>query len=120
MRLSKTLSLILLLLCVGVRGGAGERSPDTIPFRFTGYYTTFMRMQSMGLREWKQVVDCMREDGGNTLLLWMGGAFRSRKFPITWKYNQDHKNVQKDFVRALIDYAHTKQIRVLVCLTPLY
>ena len=86
--------------------------------RYTGYYTTFMRMQTMGLREWKQVIDCIHADGGNTFLLWMGGAFRSRKFPITWQYNKDHKNVQKDFVRALIDYAHTKQIRVLLCLTP--
>lgn len=95
---------------------AETRTPTA--FQFTGYYTTFMRMQSMGLKEWKQVVDCMREDGGNTLLLWMGGAFRSRKFPITWRYNQQHKNVQKDFVRALIDYAHAKQVKVLLCLTP--
>jgi len=83
-----------------------------------GYYMTFMRMPTFGLPEWKQMVDCIQEDGGNTLLLWTAGGFRSNKFPITWEYNRAHKNVQKDFVRELIDYAHTKQIQVLLCLTP--
>lgn len=112
--------LVLTLHLLLISGSGTVLAKETLPKAFpsTGYYMTFMRVQSMGLREWKQIVDCIREDGGNTLLLWMGGAFRSRKFPITWRYNQEHKNVRKDFVRALIDYAHRRGVKVLLCLTP--
>lgn len=51
------------------------------------------------------MIDCLEQDGANTLLLWTAGAFRSKKFPITWKYNADHKNVEHDFVGDLIEYA---------------
>ena len=88
------------------------------PLQFRGYYMTFMRMPVMGLPEWKEMIDCIQEDGGNMLLLWMGGGFQSKKFPITWKYNHDHKNVQRDFARKLIDYAHTREIKVLLAFTP--
>ncbi len=88
------------------------------PFTQRGYYITLMRMPVMGLPEWKQAVDCFAEDDINTLILWTAGGFRSKKFPITWKYNADHANVQHDFVRDLIDYAHTKHIRVLLGFTP--
>ena len=88
------------------------------PFVFRGYYMTFMRMPVVGLPEWKQMIDCIQEDGGNTLLLWMGGGFRSKHFPITWKYNADHQNVQRDFARDLIDYAHAKGIKVMLGFTP--
>jgi len=88
------------------------------PFALRGYYMTFMRMPAFGLTEWKQIVDCIEEDGGNTLLLWTAGGFRSKQFPETWAYNADHKNVKSDFVRELIDYAHTKSIKVLLCFTP--
>lgn len=88
------------------------------PFSIRGYYITFMRMPTLGLPEWKQAIDCIQHDGGNTLMLWVSGAFRSEKFPITWQYNQDHKNVQKDFVGALIEYAHKKKIKVLLGFTP--
>src|SRR6185503_957085 len=88
------------------------------PFVIRGYYTTFMRMPTFGLPEWKQMIDCMQEDAANLLVLWTAGAFRSRQFPITWKYNADHKNVQEDYVRELIDYAHTKGIRVVLGFTP--
>lgn len=88
------------------------------PFTIRGYYMTFMRMPTFGLPEWKQMLDCMKEDGANTLLLWTPGGFRSKQFPITWKYNADHKNVEQDYVRELIDYAHTKQIKVLLAFTP--
>jgi hypothetical protein len=87
-------------------------------FQSRGYYTTFMRMPNMGLPEWKEMIDCMQEDGANTLLLWTAGAFRSKKFPITWKYNSEHKNVQQDFARELIDYAHTRGIRIVLGFTP--
>ena len=88
------------------------------PLRLRGYYTTFMRSPTFGLTEWKQMIDCMSEDGANLLILWTAGAFRSKQFPITWKYNAEHKNVQQDFVRELIDYAHTKQIKVVLGFTP--
>ncbi|MEO8270761.1 MAG: hypothetical protein ABI557_13645, partial [Aureliella sp.] len=48
----------------------------------------------------------------------MGGAFRSKLYPITWEYNQDHKNVQTDFVNELIEYAHTQSIRVILGISP--
>lgn len=88
------------------------------PFQLRGYYITFMRMPVMGLAEWKEAVDCFAEDDANVLILWMGGGFRSKKFPITWRYNEEHVNVQRDFARELIDYAHTKKIRVLLGFTP--
>ena len=86
------------------------------PFR--GYYMTFMRMPLAGLPEWKDALDCLQEDRSNVVILWLGGAFASKKYPITWAYNREHKNVQKDFVRELIDYAHTRQIKVLLGFTP--
>lgn len=72
----------------------------------------------MGLTEWKQAVDCFAEDDANVLILWTAGGFRSHKFPITWQYNAEHANIRHDFVRELIDYAHTKNIRVLLGFTP--
>jgi hypothetical protein len=88
------------------------------PFQLRGYYITFMRMPVMGLREWKEAVDCFVEDDINVLVLWMGGGFRSKKFPVTWQYNQEHENVRQDFARELIEYAHKKEIRVLLGFTP--
>jgi hypothetical protein len=88
------------------------------PFAIRGYYITLMRMPIMGLAEWKQAVDCFAEDDANTLILWTAGGFRSHKFPITWQYNAQHANIRHDFVRELIEYAHTKNIRVLLGFTP--
>ncbi len=106
--LSKTCSLLLLALCLQ----AAE------PYTDRGYYLTFMRMPVMGLPEWQKAMDCFAEDQANVVILWMGGGFRSKKFPITWEYNREHENVRKDFARELIDYAHTKKIRVLLGFTP--
>ncbi len=94
------------------------RAATNGPFAVRGYYTTFMRMPTFGLPEWKQMVDCMKDDGANLLILWIAGAFRSKQFPITWKYNAGHKNVERDYVRELIEYAHTKQIRIVLGFTP--
>src|SRR5881392_104517 len=102
--------LICWFLCVSAQGAE--------PFKFRGYYVTFMRMPVMGLPEWKEAIDCFAEDNINVLILWTAGGFRSKKFPITWQYNQDHANVRNDFARELIDYAHTKNIRVLLGFTP--
>jgi hypothetical protein len=88
------------------------------PFARRGYYITFMRMPTYDLADWKRIVDGIHDDGGNTLLLWVAGAFRSEKYPITWRYNADHENVRKDFVRGLIDHAHAREIKVLLGFTP--
>ena len=72
----------------------------------------------MELADWKDSLDCIAEDQANTVVLWMGGGFRSKRFPITWAYNREHKNVENDFARELIDYAHRKNIRVLLGFTP--
>jgi hypothetical protein len=104
--------LTLLILSMPLFGA------QEAPFLQRGYYMTFMRMPSFGLPEWRQMVDCIQEDGGNLLMLWTAGGFPSRKFPETWEYNRDHKNVANDFVRELIDYAHTRNIKVLLCFTP--
>jgi len=106
--------LIAIVLLMAFHGRAGTNDA----FAVRGYYTTFMRMPTFGLPEWKQMIDCMKDDGANFLILWTAGAFRSKQFPITWKYNADHKNVGHDYVRELIDYAHTQQIRVVLGFTP--
>ena len=36
---------------------------------------TFMRMPTYDLADWRRIVDGIRDDGGNTLLLWVAGAF---------------------------------------------
>ncbi len=102
--------LIGCLLCINTQGAE--------PFKLRGYYVTFMRMPVMGLPEWKEAIDCFAEDDINVLILWTAGGFRSKKFPITWQYNQEHANVRNDFASQLIDYAHTKNIRVLLGFTP--
>jgi hypothetical protein len=95
----------------------GARGEDG-PFARRGYYITFMRMPTYDLADWRRVIDGIHDDGGNTLLLWVAGAFRSKKYPITWAYNRDHENVRKDFVRDLIDHARTRGIKVLLGFTP--
>ncbi len=109
-RLSFFFSLILL--------SCGTRAATNSPFSLRGYYTTFMRMPTFGLPEWRRMIDCMKDDGANTLILWTAGGFRSKQFPITWQYNSEHKNVRHDFARELIDYAHTREIKVLLGFTP--
>jgi Hypothetical glycosyl hydrolase 6 len=88
------------------------------PFAQRGYYINFMRMPTYDLADWKHIVDGIHDDSGNTLLLWVAGAFRSERFPITWQYNVEHENVRHDFVRDLIDHAHTRGIKVLLGFTP--
>jgi len=112
---ASAIALCGLLLASPVAASA-ESKEQTMQYR--GYYITLMRMPLMGLPEWKDAVECFQEDGANTLILWMGGGFRSKTYPVTWQYNREHKNVQQDFVRELIDYAHGKGVRVLLAITP--
>jgi hypothetical protein len=105
--------LSVVLVCGWIVGASAAE-----PFAVRGYYLTFMRMPVMGLAEWKEAVDCFAEDRVNLLVLWTAGGFRSKKFPITWQYNEEHQNVRTDFMRELIDYAQSKKIRVLLGFTP--
>src|SRR5438309_7958864 len=106
------MSVILVTLML-LTSSAPDSARDASPFAQRGYYITFMRMPTYDLADWKRIVDGIHNDGGNTLLLWVAGAFRSNKFPITWAYNRDHENIRHDFVRDLIDHAHTRGIKVL-------
>jgi hypothetical protein len=109
--------LAVLTLLTAAPPVEAERIGDG-PFAQRGYYITFMRMPTYDLADWRRIVDGIHADGGNTLLLWVAGAFRSEKYPITWAYNREHENVRRDFVRDLIDHAHAKGIRVLLGFTP--
>lgn len=88
------------------------------PFQNCGYYLCFMRMPTFGLAAWKEILDAIALDGANTIILWMAGAFRSKKFPITWQWAADHENVRHDFARELISHAHRRGIKVLLGFTP--
>src|SRR5437868_1856286 len=116
MNLQRRVKDLFLLLAFCASAYAAE--PLKPPEQFRGYYITFMRMPLWGLPEWKEAFDCLEEDRVNTVILWTAGGFRSRTFPITWEYNREHKNIQHDFLRELIDYAHAKKIRVLLGFTP--
>ncbi len=109
---------ISFLIGIALLGAQQIPAATNGPFTVRGYYTTFMRMPTFGLTGWKQMIDCMKDDGANFLILWTAGAFRSKQFPITWKYNAEHKNVEHDYVRELIDYAHAKRIRIVLGFTP--
>jgi len=111
----RALSLCAIALLIASALGVELKAE---PFAVRGYYLTMMRMPVMGLPEWKEALDCFAEDEANTVVLWTAGGFRSRKFPVTWRHNAEHENVRADFVRELIDYAHTKGIRVLLGFTP--
>src|SRR5262245_27553700 len=88
------------------------------PLAQRGYYLCFMRMPTFGLRVWQEIVDDAAADGANIIILWMGGAFRSSRFPITWQWAKEHQNVKADFVRRLIAHAHRKGVKVLLGFTP--
>jgi hypothetical protein len=94
------------------------RSASQPHFRERGYYITFMRAPLFTFETWKGILNAVKQDGGNLVILWMGGAFPSRKFPITWKYNSVHENNKHNFAGKLIDYGHTLGLKVLLCLTP--
>jgi hypothetical protein len=105
-------------VCLYLQARDLNGSPASPQIAIRGYYFTFCRMPTFGLETWKEIFDGIHQDGGNQVLLWMGGGFRSKKFPITWQYNREHKNIAADFARDLIDYAHSKGIKVLLALTP--
>lgn len=116
MRLSGLWLPLALLVWVSP-GGAVDSAPEGA-FTHRGYYLTLTRTPTFGLDAWKKTVDAVMADGGNLVILWTAGGFKSKKFPATWAHNRDHENVKKDFVRELIDYAHGKGVKVLLGFTP--
>ena len=102
-------------LALPTRGFGAAATPV---FQQRGYYLCFMRMPTFGLAVWQEILDGAADDGANTIILWMGGAFRSKKFPITWQWAKEHENVKKDFARELIAHAHRRGIQVLLGFTP--
>lgn len=113
-----TVAVALLAIMASVRASAEPWPDGPAPFPDRGYYLTFMRMPTYDLAAWRRIVDGIQADGGNLLILWIGGAFASQQFPITWRYNAEHANVRHDFVRELIDHAHQRGVRVLLGFTP--
>jgi hypothetical protein len=96
---------------------AAAVSPTAVPIE-RSCYLTFCRIPTAGLATWKSIMDSFAEDGVTRVVLWLGGAFRSKKYPITWQYNESHRNVRENFVGDLIEYAHTLGIRILLGFTP--
>lgn len=96
-----------------VKAGEAEE-----PFTYRGYYIILSRNPVYGLSDWKVIMDCMAEDRCNMWILWIGGGFPSKRFPETWDYNKDHRNIKENFVGALIDHGHERGIRTLLGLTP--
>ena len=47
-------------------------------FTERGYYITFMRSPLFTFQVWKRILDAVRQDGGNLVILWMAGAFPSK------------------------------------------
>ena len=66
----------------------------------------------------RDMLDCMADDQANTVILWIGGGFRSKKFPVTWQYNADHANVRHDYLGRLIRHAHRRGVKCLLGFTP--
>jgi hypothetical protein len=48
-------------------------------FQQRGYYLCFMRMPTVGLAVWKEILDGAADDEANTIILWMGNALRMLK-----------------------------------------
>lgn len=107
----------LTLVAVSLPAAAVDDEPAG-PFRLRGYYFTLMRMPTFGREAWREILDRVRDDGGNVVILWTAGGFRSKRFPQTWEHNAEHENVKRDFVRGLIDDAHDRGIKVLLGFTP--
>jgi hypothetical protein len=113
------------LATVAVAGSLGTvttaqpHTATSVPrFAQRGYYVLPCRTPTFGYEASRDMIDAMAEDGANTVILWLGGGFRSKKFPITWQYNAEHANVREDFMRRLIRHAHRRNIRCLSGFTP--
>ena len=89
--------------------GAPSSTPAPV-FAQRGYYILPCRTPTLGFEACRDMIDCMAEDQSNTVILWVAGGFRSKKFPITWQYSAEHLNVRADFMGKLIRHAHSRDI----------
>lgn len=98
-------------------------SPAAAVFQHRGYYLCFMRMPTFGLKVWREILDAVAEDGGNTVVVWMAGAFRSRKYSITCQWHQcgsryfDHEFA---FVREISNEVWNRRPEATVVVYPHY
>ena len=101
---------------LAVTSKAQPKVPETFAQR--GYYLLPCRTPTLGYEVYCDLIDDLAGDRVNTLILWLAGGFRSKKFPVTWRYNAEHLNVRLDFMRRLIRHAHQRGIRCLLGFTP--
>jgi len=97
-------------------GGTWTLGGETFGQR--GYYLLPCRTPTLGYRAYRDLIDGLAQDRVNTLILWLGGGFRSKKFPVTWQYNAENSNVREDFMGKIIRHAHRRGIRCLLGFTP--
>lgn len=113
------ISLVIFTTCSSPKNQYKEVHKDKQNHQeMHGYYLIPGRIQGWDLQQWKEALDCFAADSINTIIFWIPGAFRSEKFPETWKYNTAHKNVEKDFYKELIDYSHALRIQVILGFSP--
>ena len=102
----------------GVAALAAPRSAAAPVFTERGYYLLPCRTPTLGYEACRDMIDAIAEDRANTVILWLGGGFRSKKFPITWQYNAEHTNIRQDFMGRLIRHAHRRRLKCLLGFTP--
>ncbi len=103
---------------IGLTTLGAKTSPAAPVFAQRGYYVLPCRTPTLGYEACRDMVDCMADDQANTVILWIAGGFRSKKFPVTWQYNADHANVRHDFIGRLIRHAHQRGVKCLLGFTP--
>ena len=111
-----TLAATAPLSAVALEGSSGVKPAEQFSNR--GYYLLPCRTPTLGYRAYRNLVDDLAGERVNALILWLGGAFRSRKYPVTWRYNAEHLNVRDDFIRRLIRHAHSRGVQCLLGFTP--
>ncbi|HZN59140.1 MAG TPA: hypothetical protein VFD71_13770 [Planctomycetota bacterium] len=118
--MKRVLRALVTLLSLGgvIPAGARESAATSVPFTYRGYYFILSRNPTYGLDDYRRIADRMADDGANIWILWIGGGFPSRRYPETWDYNREHRNVRENFAGKVIDHAHSRKIRVLLGLTP--
>jgi hypothetical protein len=102
----------VVLTCLSARAAAKTA------FDQRGFYLLPCRTPTLGYDVYRDLVDDLATDGVNTVILWLAGAFRSRRFPITWQYNAEHLNIRDDYMLRLIEHAQQRGIRCLLGFTP--
>ena len=103
---------------LGLAAWGGPSAAVPPAFAQRGFYMLPCRAPTFDYEIWRGLVDQMAADGANRLILWLAGGFRSRKFPVTWRYNADHANVRRDFMSRLIRHAQSRGVECLLGLTP--